>query len=268
MNSHELNFFHAVTQGRKVQGTPQLPSLACLKHRSQSSGLSQHRLEHLGFASLRLCVKWIVLLAILLIAALAASTSAAGQEVADTIRIKTRVVFLDALVKDKKTGIPISNLAPENFEVYDEGKPRQISYFTREGQARKPLALVLILDLRDDGAGRFLKRQEIIKAMADELAKLSPEDEVAILAMDINGEDEKRVWLTGFTRDHAQIVAALSRAPEFVDVDPAVADARAGKVGNTSDADRGSSITLGSDSSAKTAEPATPPATANSDGSS
>ena len=87
--------------------------------------------------------------------------------------------------------------------------------------------------------------------MGDELAKLSPEDEVAILAMDINGEDEKRVWLTEFTRDHAQIVAALARAPQFVDVDPDDADAKAVKVNSKSDADHGSSLTLGSDSSAK-----------------
>ena len=71
-----------------------------------------------------------------------------AQEVEDTIKIKTRVVFLDALVKDKKTNLPISNLAPDNFQVLDEGKPRSITYFTREGQARKPLALILILNLR------------------------------------------------------------------------------------------------------------------------
>ena len=96
---------------------------------------------------------------LLLLVAIAtlASISIHAQEVEDTIRIKTRVVFLDALVKDKKTNLPISNLAQENFEVLDNGKPRPISYFTREGQARKPLALILVLDLREDGAGRFLK---------------------------------------------------------------------------------------------------------------
>ena len=73
-----------------------------------------------------------------------ASLSINAQEVEDTIKIKTRVVFLDALVKDKKTNLPISNLTQENFEVLDDGKPRPISYFTREGQARKPLALILI----------------------------------------------------------------------------------------------------------------------------
>src|SRR5215216_6358546 len=141
-----------------------------------------------------------------------ASLSAHAQEVADTIKIKTRAVFLDALVKDKKTSLPISNLASENFQVLDDGKPRNISYFTREGQARKPLALVLILDLREDGAGRFLKRTEILKAMEDELAKLPPSDEVAIMAMDIN-EDEERVWLTEFTNDRAKLAAALTRVP-------------------------------------------------------
>src|SRR5882762_9618060 len=165
-----------------------------------------------------------------------------AQEVADTIRVRTRVVFMDALVKDKKTGVPISDLKSENFELFDDGNPRPISYFTREGQARKPLALVLILDLRNDGAGRYLKRPEVLKVVADELAKLSPEDEVAILAMDINGEDEKRLWLSGFTRDPKELVAGLARAPQFIDVAPAVADARAGKTTEKNDADHGSSL--------------------------
>ncbi|HKR12002.1 MAG TPA: VWA domain-containing protein [Pyrinomonadaceae bacterium] len=133
-----------------------------------------------------------------------------GQEVEDTIRIKTRVVFLDALVKDKKTNLPVNNLTTENFEVLDEGKPRSISYFTREGQARKPLALVLILDLRDSGAGRFLKRPEIVKAMEEELAKLPAGDEVAIMAMNI-AEDEERFWVTEFTNERAKLASALAR---------------------------------------------------------
>jgi VWFA-related protein len=151
-------------------------------------------------------------LSFLLLIVLFASLSIKAQEVEDTIKIKTRVVFLDALVKDKKTNLPISNLTSDNFAVLDDGKPRNISYFTREGQARKPLALVLILDLREDGAGRFLKRTEILKAMEDELAKLPPGDEVAIMAMDIN-EDEERVWLTEFTNDRAKLAGALARVP-------------------------------------------------------
>jgi VWFA-related protein len=191
----------------------------------------------------------VILAALIFIIALGVR-SAAAQEVADTIRINTRVVFMDALVKDKRTGFPIADLKPENFEIYDNGTLRPVSYFTREGQARKPLALVLILDLRDDGAGRFLKRPEILKAMGDELAKLSPDDEVAILAMDINGEDEKRVWLSDFTRDRAQLVAALARAPQFVDVDSEKADVKSGDVNTRNDADH-TSLTIGSDPKSK-----------------
>ncbi len=149
----------------------------------------------------------------LLLLFILASLSVNAQEVEDTIKIKTRVVFLDALVKDKKTNLPISNLTTENFQVLDDGKPRNISYFTREGQARKPLALILILDLREDGAGRFLKQTQILKSMEDELAKLPPGDEVAIMAMDMNNANEERLWLTEFTSDRPQLAAALARVP-------------------------------------------------------
>jgi len=163
------------------------------------------------------------------------AVSIAAQEVEDTIKIKTRVVFLDALVKDKKTGIPISSLAPDNFEVYDDGKPRNISYFTREGQARKPLALVLILDLRSDGAGRFLKQDEIRRAMEQELAKLPPGDEVAIMAMNMNGEDEKRLWLTEFTNDRGKLAEALAKIPKFVELSSNEADGKIAKEGQASE---------------------------------
>lgn len=151
-------------------------------HRSLKTGPGRLRVGNIGFAPFRLLMG-------LMLLALTFPVVIRAQEVDETIRIKTRVVFLDALVKDKKTNTPVSNLSTENFEVLDNGKPRNISYFTREGQARKPLAMVLIIDVREDGAGRFLKRAEIIKAMESELAKLPAGDEVAILLMDM-GEDE------------------------------------------------------------------------------
>ncbi|HEX3282689.1 MAG TPA: VWA domain-containing protein [Pyrinomonadaceae bacterium] len=196
----------------------------------------------------------------LLLALLCGSGAALAQDVAETIRVDTRVVFLDALVKDKRTGVPISDLKPENFEVLDENNPRAISYFTREGQARKPLALVLILDLREDGAGRFLRRPEVLKTMADELAKLSPQDEVAVLAMNI-GEDEQRVWLAGFTHDPAQLVAALSRAPEFI-AHPDSAEARAKKDTPANKPNSSDSLNIGSASTANSSSPSEPKADA------
>jgi VWFA-related protein len=165
---------------------------------------------------LRLSGKPLFIVCALIASLLSVPLRTAAQTPEDVLRMRTRVVFLDALVKEKRTGMPIADLQLENFQVLDDGKERAISYFTREGQARKPLALVIIMDCREDGAGRFLKRPEILKAMADELAKLPKEDEVAIMAMNI-GEDEKRVWLSDFTHDAAQLNAALARVPAFVE---------------------------------------------------
>jgi len=212
----------AAKQRCKVEKTPQPASLVRAQSRALKTVCS-------GFAPLPLCGKLLVFTLALTATLLIGPAGAYAQAPEDILRMRTRVVFLDALVKDRRTGIPISDLKTENFQVYDDGKERPISYFTREGQARKPLALVIILDCRDDGAGRFLKRPEILKSMADELAKLPPEDEVAIVAMNINGEDEKRVWLADFTHDRAQLAAALARVPAFVEVPPEVAAARAAK---------------------------------------
>jgi VWFA-related protein len=194
--------------------------------------------------------------AVMLLAMLAAPAIRA-QEVADTLKIRTRVVFMDALVKDKKTGIPISDLKPENFELFDDGKPRTISYFTREGQARKPLALVLILDCREDGAGRFLKRPEVISAITEQLSKLPPGDEIGIMAMNI-GEDEERVWLTHFTNKPAELAAALARVPGFVEK-PELAAAEIQKTRKESGQQQSSSgsISIGS-GGPEPSKPATP----------
>ena len=197
MNAESI---HQQTQGRETTNTQRQGLLVC-PHRSLSTGPGRLRVVQSSFASFRLLMCLVLL-------ALAIPVHA--QEAEETIKIKTRVVFLDALVKDKKTNEPVSNLSTEHFEVLDDGKPRNISYFTREGQARKPLALVLIIDIREDGAGRFLKRPEIIKAMESELSKLPPGDEVAILAVDIF-EDGNQFWVTEFTNEPAKLASALAR---------------------------------------------------------
>lgn len=142
-----------------------------------------------------------------------------AQEVSEetALRVRTRVVSLDALVKDKRTGRPVTDLKLENFTVLADGQPRKLTYFTREGDVgRKPLALALVFDLERLGAGRFLRRTDILAAMANELDKLPPADEVAVIALDPNGQDGKREWLTKFTRSRAQLASALAIVPTLV----------------------------------------------------
>ena len=53
----------------------------------------------------------------------------------EIVRVRTRVVFVDTLVQDKKTGAPVADLTRENFEVLADGKPRTLSYFSRAAKA-------------------------------------------------------------------------------------------------------------------------------------
>src|ERR1700720_1771679 len=96
--------FPAKTQRHEAQ-SPLL--LAYAQTRSLSSSARRS-----CFAPLRLCGKFLLIVLALVFPALLSATRVSAQEVGDTIRINTRVVFLDALVKDKRTGIPISNLKP------------------------------------------------------------------------------------------------------------------------------------------------------------
>jgi VWFA-related protein len=151
-----------------------------------------------------------------------ASSAAAQEQSAATaqdevVKVRTRVVFLDALVTDKKTKSFAAGLAPENFEVLADGKPRPVSYFTREGdKTRRPLALAVVFDLERLGAGRYMRRTEILEAMAAELSKLPPEDEVAVVVLDPSGVNDRREWLTPFTRNRAQTASAMSIVPTLV----------------------------------------------------
>jgi VWFA-related protein len=155
----------------------------------------------------------------LLLACGGASLAVVAQEPSpdEVVKVRTRVVFLDALVTDKKTKTFANGLAPENFEVLADGKPRPVSYFTREGDKnRRPLALALVFDLERLGAGRYMRRTEILEAMAAELSKLPAEDEVAVIVLDPNGVEDRREWLTPFTRNRAQTASAMAIVPTLV----------------------------------------------------
>jgi Ni/Co efflux regulator RcnB len=144
----------------------------------------------------------------------------------EVLQVNTRVVFLDALVTDKKTRALAQDLKAENFEVAADGQRREVTYFSREGDAaRRPLALTLVFDLRRNGAGRYLRRTEILEAMANELSKLPPADEVAVVALDTGTFGERREWLTPFTRNRAQTASALAVVPSLVGEGSSLGDA-------------------------------------------
>ena len=138
----------------------------------------------------------------------------AGQS-ADVVRIRTRVVFVDVLVKDKRTNGPITDLTSNNFEVLDNGRLRQLTYFSRPGEkTERPLAVVLLLAPMDDRARASMQNPAVLKSIATALAKLPPEDELAVMFSWWGGVVPPQT-LVAFTHDRSQIATGLANMPSF-----------------------------------------------------
>ncbi len=145
----------------------------------------------------------------------------------DVVRVKTRVVFIDALVKDKKN-VPVRNLTRDNFTVLDDGQVRELTYFSAGTETRRPRMLMLVIDFFG-GDGRAFHDKEIVAGLASVLAKLPPEDEVAIATAWL-GRDKSPCSpleqvspdfpplqvLQDFTRDRGKIIVTLEAVPDLV----------------------------------------------------
>ncbi len=126
--------------------------------------------------------------------------------------MRTRVVFIDALVRDTRTNEPITNLGRDDFQVFDNGKARSLSYFGANANSARPLALLLVLAPMDDRGRKSFQRPEILNSIAATLNKLRPEDEVGAMLLWRAGVGQTLVELT---RDRRKVIAALGNLPKF-----------------------------------------------------
>lgn len=120
-----------------------------------------------------------------------------------TIRTTSRLVLLDVSVKDANGGL-ISGLAKQNFEVFEDGKPQQITQFAH---ADVPVTVGLVVD--ESGSMRH-KQPEVITAALAFIHASNPQDEVFV----INFNEKPRRGLPDiqlFSDDAEQLRAALWR---------------------------------------------------------
>jgi VWFA-related protein len=146
----------------------------------------------------------------------------------DIVRVNTRVVFIDALVKDKRTGAPVADLTRDNFTVLDDGRVRELTYFNMGNGTRRPRALMLVIDFYGDW-GRTFHDKQAVSRLASALTKLPPEDELAIavswlgkaaspcspLNPDSPYNPPPLQVLQDFTRERGKIIAALESVPDL-----------------------------------------------------
>ncbi|MCA1628854.1 MAG: hypothetical protein LC785_04125 [Acidobacteria bacterium] len=145
---------------------------------------------------------------------------AAPDSADEVLRVDTRAVFVDTLVRDKKTKAPITGLTRESFQVLDDGKPRALAYFNGEGVGRaRPLALVLVLDLCTESIV-YIERPEVVEHVISALGKLQPTDEVAVAQTWCEPDAPLSFQLRsktveGLTLDRAKTYAALRGVQKF-----------------------------------------------------
>lgn len=97
-----------------------------------------------------------------------------SQDAPFKISVCTEIVALSATVRDGK-GRLVSNLAQEDFQVYEDGIPQHIEYFSREDV---PVTVGLILD--NSGTMRP-KRPEVVAAALVFARSSNPEDQMFVV---------------------------------------------------------------------------------------
>jgi hypothetical protein len=119
-----------------------------------------------------------------------------------TFRTETRLLLLDVLA-------PSQTLTTADFSVKLNGQPRDILH-TATTTIRRPLAILLYLNLAPEGALRHLHTPAARAALTASLSRLDSADEVALYGV--------RDWFAGeaqllspLTRDRAALLAALDQ---------------------------------------------------------
>lgn len=134
--------------------------------------------------------------------------TAIGEEVdeGDVVRVDTQLVSVPAVVTDSK-GRPLPNLRAENFILYEDGRPQQISNFST---TEAPFEVVLLLDTSGSTRADLGLIRSAARSFID---ALRPGDRVAVVAFNNSAEGANGLatvdLLTRLTDDREALHKAL-----------------------------------------------------------
>src|SRR5213593_4604326 len=119
-----------------------------------------------------------------------------------TLKVNVNVVQLFFNVKDKKGGL-IPNLGKDDFQIFEDGKPQTIKYFTAESNL--PLTLGILIDASGSQERVLPMEKEVGGAFLSEI--LRPKDLAFVLSFDVNVD-----LLQDFTNSVPTLKNALNQA--------------------------------------------------------
>ena len=118
----------------------------------------------------------------------------------DTLKVNVNVVQLFFNVKDKKGGL-IANQTKDDFEIFEDGKPQTIKYFTAESNL--PLTLGILIDSSPSQQRVLEMEKEVGAAFLSQI--LRDKDEAFVI-----GFDENIDLLQDFTNSTRRLKDALN----------------------------------------------------------
>src|ERR1700684_3530174 len=147
---------------------------------------------------------------LLLLAQIGPAQAAASppQSEPPTIHVGTQFVLLDALVENKKSGAPLETLSAKDFQLFEDGVPQTISYFSRD---QLPLSVVFLFDMTETVHAALAP---LAQAALQVLGHLKPEDEVAVMTFSSRAD-----LMQGFTTDRKLAAEAVKTASWMADVE-------------------------------------------------
>jgi len=130
------------------------------------------------------------------------------QGPAETLKVNVNVVGVFFNVKDKH-GALIPNLAKDDFQVFEDGKPQTIKYFAAESNLPLTLGILIdssgsqlrVLDMEKEVGGAFLRQI------------LTDKDEAFVIDFNVDAS-----LVQDYTRDVHRLQAALNKVLQDIQV--------------------------------------------------
>jgi len=134
----------------------------------------------------------------------------AQDDDSEIIRVDTRLVSVDVLVTDKRTGARIDELKREDFIILDDGRPQILTHFSKGSSGEQPLAIVLLVDT---STSMYQSKLTGIRAGIERAVKqLRAKDEMAVMTYSPGNKLVQE--LTGNRRLILDALAAIAEKQE------------------------------------------------------
>ncbi len=129
------------------------------------------------------------------------------EDADEVLRVDTQLIDIPVVITDK-TGKPVLNLKPNNFVVYEDGKPQQVADFSA---TNAPFEVALLLDT----SGSTRSDLALIQRAAESfIASLRPGDRVSVIGFTTAKRDNKMTAvsevLSNLTDDRVKLKTVLA----------------------------------------------------------